>query len=123
MSTMIQDHELDSWLFLARSEMSDEQRAEFGRLVRAYAQTQEGRGGEAADWFEQDNAAWVAAFEQAIGELDVAARGEAYRAAKAAAYAGAMIAALAGQISERQAAREATITQRTLRQLLRKTPR
>jgi hypothetical protein len=123
----IQDHGLDAWLGSAREDMTEEQRAEFGRLVRAYTQTQAGREGEPADWADrptdQDRAAWVAAYEQATGVLDVAARGRAYREAKTAAYAGAMIASLAGQISERQAAREATITQRTLRQLLRKTPR
>lgn len=118
----IQEHGLDVWLS-ARRPITDEQRAEFGRLVRAYHATQEGREGEPADFAEQDHAAQVAAYEQATGELDVAGRGAAYRQAKTRAYAGAMIASLAGQISEREAARQATITQRTLRQLLRKTPR
>lgn len=119
----VQEHELTAWLGPVAEHMTEDQRAEFGRLVRAYTQTQAGREGEPADFAEEDNAAWTAAYQQAIGNLDVAARGRAYREAKQAAYAAAVIAALAGEISERQAAREATITQRTLRQLLRKTPR
>lgn len=110
---------LTGWLGVAAEEMTDEQRAEFGRLVRAYTATQDGREGEDADYAEEDNAAWVAAYEQAVGELDVAGRGRAYREAQRAAYAGAVIAALAGT-SEVQAARDATIQRRTLRRLLRK---
>lgn len=113
---------LTGWLGVAAEEMTDEQRAEFGRLVRAYTATQAGREGEDADYAEEDNAAWVAAYEQAVGELDVAAHGRAYREAQRAAHASAVIAALAGT-SEVRAARDATISRNTLRQLLRKTPR
>lgn len=108
---------LDGWLGDAAEEMTQDQRAEFGRLVRAYTQTQEGRGGEPADWAEQDNQAWIAAYEHAVGELNVSARGRAYRSAREAAYAGAVIAVLAG-MSEVQAAQEATISRGTLRRAL-----
>lgn len=118
----VQEYELDGWLNEAAGEMTEEQRAEFGRLVRAYDATQAGRGGERADWFEQDSAAVLAAFEQAVGELDVTARGRAYREARTAAYAGAVIAVLAGK-SEVQAAQEATISRNTLRKTLRKAER
>lgn len=115
----VQDHELDAWLDVAAEDMTPAQRAEFGRLVRAYHATQVGRDGQDADWFEQDNAVRNAALNQALGELDVAALGRAYRQARTDAHAGAVIAALAGT-SEVQAARDATIQRRTLRRLLRK---
>lgn len=115
----VQGYELDGWLGDVAEEMTDEQRTEFGRLVAAYDATQEGRDGERADWFEQDSAVIVAAFEQAVGELDLPARGRAYREAQHAAHAGAIVAALAGT-SEVRASRDATIQRRTLRRLLRK---
>jgi hypothetical protein len=118
----IQDHEIDAWLGPALEELSEEQREEFGRLVRAHQETQNGREGEDADYAEEDTAAWNAALEHVTGVFDLAARGIAYRDAQDAAYAGAVIATLAG-MSEVQAARDATITRRTLRQLLRKDPR
>jgi hypothetical protein len=114
---MIQDHEIAAWLGPAAAELDEDQRDEFARLVRAYAETTTGRQGEPADYADEDTAAWIAALEQVEGTLDVAARGRAYRGAKDQAYAGAIIAALAG-VSEVQAARDATITRRTLRQLL-----
>lgn len=117
----VQDHELDAWLDGAL-ELTEEQRAEFGRLVRAYEATQVGRAGEDADYAEEDNAAWTAALMHACGWNDVAARGRAYREAQRGLYASAMIASLAGG-SEVQVARDATISRNTLRQLLRKTPR
>jgi len=113
---------LDAWLGDALQDMNEAQRAEFGRLVRAYTATQTGREGEDAKYHEEDNAAWVAAYQQAMGLLDVAARGRAYRHAQTAANIGAMISALAGT-SEVQASRDATITRTKLRQLLGKTPR
>lgn len=116
------DHELDAWLDGALDHLTEEQRAEFGCLVRAYTATQAGRGGEDADYAEEDNAAWTAALMQACGQNDVAARGRAYREAQRTLYASAMIASLAGG-SEVQVARDATISRNTLRQLLRKTPR
>ena len=118
---MIQDHEIDAWLG-SDAGLSTEQRAEFSRLVRAYDATQAGREGERADYADEDAAAWYAALDQATGTIDVAARGQAYRDARDAAYAGAVIATLAG-VSEVQAAREATIARRTLRQLLGKDER
>lgn len=117
---MMQDHEITAWL--GPVELTDEQRDRFDRLVREYDETQTGRDGEDADYWEEDNAAMVAALEQVTGTLDVAARGRAYRRAKDEAYAGAMIAALDGA-SEVQVAADATITRRTLRQLLGKDAR
>jgi hypothetical protein len=115
---MIQDHEIDAWLGDARGDLTDEQWETFASLVRDYErQIAQGREGEAADFWEEDSAAWVAALEQVEGRLDVAARGRAYRDAKDAAYAGAIIATLAG-MSEVQAADDATITRATLRKAL-----
>ena len=112
--TTIEDHEIDGWLGEAASQLTAAERAELGRLLSAYHATQEGRDGDAAEHAELDNAARTAIFDQVMGELDVAARGRAYRAAQRAAYAGAIVATLAG-MSEVQAAREATLTRRTLR--------
>lgn len=117
---MIQDHEINAWL--GDVELTDEQRDEFATLVRAYAETQAGRDGEPDDYRDEDTAAWVAALEAVEGKLQVSARGRAYREAKTAAYAGAIIAVLDGT-SEVQAAAQATITRRTLRQLLGKEAR
>lgn len=109
--------EIDGWLGTAAERMTEDERAEFGRLVRAYRASQEGRTGDDADYADQDAAAWHAAFLHAVGELDLAARGRAYRHARDAAYAGAVIAVLAG-MSEVQAAQEATISRGTLRRAL-----
>lgn len=114
---MIADHRISGWLGVALQELDENQRAEFSRLLVAYEATQEGRTGEPADHADQDDAARRAIFEQVTGELDVAARGRAYRKARADAYAGAVIATLAG-MSEVQAAREATLPRLTLRKAL-----
>jgi len=118
---MVSDREIDAWLG-AEVGLSVEQRAEFARLVRAYDEIQAGRDGERVDHADEDEAAWDAALDQTTGTLDLPARGRAFRSARTAAYAGAIIATLAGT-SEVQAARDATITRRTLRQILRKDPR
>ena len=112
---MIQDNEIDAWL--GDAALTPDQRAEFGRLVREYAHTVGHWTGDAADYADEDQAAWVAALESVTGQLDVAARGREYRTARDRAYAGAVIAVLAG-MSEVQAAREATITRRTLRRAM-----
>jgi len=113
---MIQDHEIDAWLG-TEAGLSPEQRDEFARLVRAYDAMQAGRDGERADYADEDNAAWMAALDQATGTLDIEARGRAYRAAQDEAYAGAVIAVLAG-VPEAEAARQATLPRGTLRKAL-----
>lgn len=60
---MIFDHELDEWL--GPVSLPPEQRAEFGRLVREYDATQHETDREYVDCSEQDEAAWIAAYEQA----------------------------------------------------------
>jgi DNA-binding phage protein len=119
MGTMIQDHEIDSWLGDVVNELDADQLDEFQRLVRAYHETQDGRPGEPADYFDEDEAAWRAALEQVEGTLDVEQAGREYHGAKRRAYAAAIIATLAG-MSEVEAARAAGISRPTLRKALRK---
>lgn len=121
---MIQDHEIDAWL--GPVELTEEQRDEFTRLVRAHdadvvakRRQRVGEDYDAQDYREEDTAAWVAALEIAEGTFDLAARGSAYVAARDAAYQGAVMATLAG-ISEVEAARSAAISRPTLRKALEK---
>lgn len=114
---MVEDYQIDAWLGGVATELDAEQRAEFGRIVRAYEAIQASRREETAVRSEQDDAAWTAAFEHVIGTLDVGSRGRAYRNAQHAAYAGAVIAVLTG-MSELEAARRSTIPRMTLRKAL-----
>lgn len=117
MHGQIEDYEIDGWLGTARPGLTDAQRAEFSRLVRAYYATQTGRPGEREDYTAQDEAARSAALEQVEGVLDVAQAGAEYRAAQTRAYAAAVIATLAG-MSEVEAAQAARISRPTLRKAL-----
>lgn len=114
---MIEDYGIDAWLGPAREGLSDDQREEFARIVRAYEEAIKARPGERADYQDEDDAVWIAALEQAQGVLDVPARGRAYRTAKTEAYAGAIAAHLAGA-REVDAAADATISRATLRKAL-----
>lgn len=109
-SYVVQDAEINRRLGSAASKLTPEERAALRRLLHDYQATQKGR----ASTPEEDAAAWAAMFEHVTGELDLPARGRAYREAQAAAYAGAIVATLAG-MSEVRAARESTLTRRTLR--------
>jgi len=112
---MHQVPEITDWL--RDADLTTSQRAEFAQLVRAYDALHPERQGSAADWADEDTAAWVAALEQVQGHLDVARRGRAYRDAREAAYAGAVVAVLGG-MSEVQAAEQAGIARMTLRKAL-----
>lgn len=114
---MIEDYAIDAWLGPAREDLTDDQRDEFARIVRAYENAIEARPGERADYQDEDDAVWRAALEHVEGALDVPARGRAYRAAKDDAYAGAIVAHLAGA-REVDAAADATISRATLRKAL-----
>jgi hypothetical protein len=62
---MIQDYEINAWLGPAADDLTPEQRAEFCRLVRAHDDSQRDRDHEFFDYSDDDDAAWVAAYEQA----------------------------------------------------------
>lgn len=114
---MLPDRQIDARLGDAGNELSELQREEFRRLVRAYEAIQVARRRDPPDRTEDDAAAWTAAYEHVTGTLDVAARGRAYRDSQRAAYAGAVIATLAG-MSELEASRQSTIPRMTLRKAL-----
>jgi hypothetical protein len=114
---MIQDHEIDAWL--GNSDLSPDQRARFSDIVRAYdGQIASKRDGERADWAEDDTAAAIAALELVQGDLDLQARGRAYREAQTAAYMGAVIAHVSGDMHEHIAAEQVGISRGTLRRAL-----
>lgn len=115
---IVQDDEIDAWLGgPGVNDLTPAQQEEFARLVRAYHATTLDRVGEAADYAEEDEAAWIAALEHVTTGLDVAEAGRAYRSAQTRAYAAAVVAVLAGT-SEVEAARAATISRATLRKAL-----
>lgn len=112
------------WLGDARAEMSDDQLAEFVRLVQKYedeiAARRPGYGTEdyfEVDFFDEDNAAWVAAYEIATDQFDLPRRGRDFRDAREALYQGAIVATLSG-VSENAAAAAAGLNRITLRKAL-----
>lgn len=114
---MLQNHEVDAWLSSAGADLTDDQRAEFARIVRAWDALHADRDGEAADYADQDDAAYMAALERVLGVLDLDRRGRAFRDAKRDAYAGAAIAVIGG-MREVDAAAASTLGRMTVRKAL-----
>jgi len=112
-------HETDITAWLGDAELTDEQREQFTTLVNTYATEVQAKRPqhEPGDYADDDQAAWIAAYEIATGTFNLHARGRAMIQAKTDAYQGAIMAALSGT-SEVQAAQDAAINRMTLRKLL-----
>ncbi|WP_125776184.1 hypothetical protein [Antribacter gilvus] len=101
---MAEDRAINAWLTSTGVDLTAAQRERFADGVNAYELTASGRGEAGPGRCDGATAAaWVSAFEVVRGEMDLNARGRAYRAAQDAAHVGAVIAVLAG-MSEAEAA-------------------
>lgn len=115
---------LTAWLGDAADDLTPEQRTHLEALIDAYQRTIiERRPGygtddyDERDYFDETEAAWIAALDRVRDEFDLAARGRTYLSARTHAQQGAIIAVLDG-VSEAEAARDAVVSRPTLRKML-----